>query len=452
MRQLLVHPRSTIIVLLLLIYGCVTQSPAPLTAVVFSHSSNAAARSVERAGGHVTHDLHLINAVGASISENQLDSLSKDATLSRLVIAENDSLINDQSAATAPQITRWLKKSVTRPAVNNTLHNYLERVAPTLTGRGIGIALIDTGLSPGAATKIDSPLARRSFNALTNTVGEIEDQSGHGTHLASLISGFGSNFRGIAPNADIIAIKAFNREDIANTLDIIRAIQWVVDHRAEYNIRVLNLSISASADLPYYLDPMNIALTNAWNEGLIIVVSAGNEGPSKSSVTAPGNNPWLITVGAADFKDNEGWTHIAPFSGRGPTNTGHIKPDIIVPGTLLAGVQAVGAKRPAAEPDHRDPDGFWITSGASQASAIAAGLIALILEARPHLSNYDVKCILANTASPLLSETAEPISPFTQGRGLLDLGAALESTDTHCAERLEGIDPTKPLEGAFPSD
>ena len=311
--------------------------------------------------------------------------------------------------------------------------------------------MIDTGLSPTVTGKVASVRDIPSFNALTNTEDDIRDITGHGTHLASLISGFGASFRGIAPDADIIAIKAFNQEDTASTLDIIRGIQWAVDHKTRHNIRVLNLSISAPTDLPYYLDPLNIALTNAWSEGLVVVVSAGNEGPAPSSVTSPGNNPWLITVGAADYEEDGGWTKVAPFSGRGPTATGHIKPDIIVAGTLLAGVKPDGAIRPTGEPDHRNPEGFWITSGASQASAIASGFIALLLEARPDLSNHDLKCILANTAAPLTVDADGELSPFAQGRGLLDLAAALKSNATGCEERLEGLDPSLPLKGAFAS-
>ena len=142
---------------------------------------------------------------------------------------------------------------------------------------------------------------------------------------------------------------------------------------------------------------------------------------------------------------------VAPFSGRGPTATGHIKPDIIVAGTLLAGVLPEIAMRPTGEPDHRDPEGFWITSGASQASAIASGIITLLLEARPDLSNHDVKCILANTAAPLTAVADGEPSPFAQGRGLVDLAAALKSNATDCEERLEGLDPSLPLKGAFAS-
>ena len=442
---------ASAIVAMLLLFGCVIQPTSSLPAVIFADSAEAAASAADRAGGQVTHNLHLINAVGATISESELDALVNDAAVTRVVVAGNPSVEGTDSTKADSEVTSWLERSLSRPAVNDVLQTYLQTVAPTLTGRGVGIALIDTGLAPGATNESASTRDRPSFNALTNSQGDVRDFTGHGTHLASLISGFGTDFRGVAPNAEIIAIKAFDQKDTASTLDIIRGIQWAVDHKTSHNIRVLNLSISAPTDLPYYLDPLHIALTNAWSEGLVVVVSAGNEGPTLSSVTAPGNNPWLITVGAADYEEDSGWSKVAPFSGRGPTATGHIKPDIIVAGTLLAGVLPEVAMRPTGEPDHRDPEGFWITSGASQASAIASGLITLLLEARPDLSNHDVKCILANTAAPLTGVADGEPSPFAQGRGLVDMAAALKSNETDCEERLEGLDPSLPLKGAFAS-
>ena len=444
------HTASAIVAILLLASCVIPPTPSP-TAVVFADSSDAAARAVERAGGDITHDLSLIKAVGVTISQVEMDALVNDADVTRVIVAGNPAIEGAESTEVDSTITSWLEQALSRPAVNGALQTYIQTAAPSLTGRGVGVALIDTGLSPTVTGKVASVRDIPSFNALTNTEDDIRDITGHGTHLASLISGFGASFRGIAPDADIIAIKAFNQEDTASTLDIIRGIQWAVDHKTRHNIRVLNLSISAPTDLPYYLDPLNIALTNAWSEGLVVVVSAGNEGPAPSSVTSPGNNPWLITVGAADYEEGSNWTKVAPFSGRGPTATGHIKPDIIVAGTLLAGVKPDGAIRPTGEPDHRNPEGFWITSGASQASAIASGFIALLLEARPDLSNHDVKCILANTATPVTVDANQELSPFAQGRGLVDLAAALKSNATDCAERLEGLDPSLPLKGAFAS-
>jgi hypothetical protein len=450
MHNRIAHAASAIVAMMLLA-GCIIQPKPSQMAVIFADSAHLAARAVERIGGDVTHDLHLINAVGVTISEVGLDALVNDATVTRVVVAGNPSEERADRTEVHSEITSWFERSLSRPAVNDALQTHLQSVAPALTGRGVGVALIDTGLSPTASSRAVSVPDIPGFNALTNTQGDVGDITGHGTHLASLISGFGASFRGIAPDAEIIAIKAFNQKDTASTLDIIRGIQWAVDHKTIHNIRVLNLSISAQADLPYYLDPLNIALTNAWSEGLVVVVSAGNEGPTPSSVTAPGNNPWLITVGAADYERDSGWSKVAPFSGRGPTATGHIKPNIIVAGTLLAGIKPDGAMRPTGEPNHRDQEGFWITSGASQASAVASGFIALLLEARPDLSNYDVKCILANTAAPLRSDDDGKLSPFAQGRGLVDLAAALNSNATDCEERLEGLDPSLPLKGAFAS-
>ena len=450
MRKGNAHAASALVAMLLLA-GCLIQRTPLQTAVIFADSPEAAARAAERTGGDITHDLSLINAVGVTISQAEMDALVNDADVTRVIVAGNPSIEGAESREVDSTITSWLEQSLSRPAVNDALQTYLQNAAPSLTGRGVGVALIDTGLAPGVTNESVSTRDPLGFNALTNTQVDVRDDTGHGTHLASLISGFGDSFRGIAPDADIIAIKAFNHEDTASTLDIVRGIQWAVDHKTRHNIRVLNLSISAPTDLPYYLDPLNIALTNAWSEGLVVVVSAGNEGPAPSSVTSPGNNPWLITVGAADYEEDGGWTKVAPFSGRGPTATGHIKPDIIVAGTLLAGVQPAGAIRPTGEPDHRDPEGFWISSGASQASAIASGFIALLLEARPDLSNHDVKCILANTATPVTADANGELSPFAQGRGLVDLATALKSNATDCEERLEGLDPSLPLQGAFAS-
>ena len=321
--------------------------------------------------------------------------------------------------------------------------------APSRTGKGVGVAIIDTGLSASPQFASEIPALVGSYNALTGEQGPIDDRTGHGTHLASLLSGFGETFSGIAPQAKIVAIKAFDSEDRASALDIIDAVQWVLNNRARYNIRILNLSVSASTELPYHIDPLNMALTQAWIQGLVVVVSAGNEGPQPSSVTAPGNNPWLITVGAADYSTDGQWRSVAPFSGRGPTDSGHIKPDIVAPGTLLAGLRPAHAIRPEGEPDHFDAQGNWIASGSSQASAVVSGMIAVLLEARPELSNHDVKCLLANTALPLQGSPDGTSSPFSQGRGFINLKAALTSTDMSCEESLEGSDPAVPVKGAY---
>ena len=425
-----------------------TPTPIKLTAVVFAESADSAAHAAKVVRARITHKLPLIDAVGATISEEQLAALSQNDTVSRIVVSTNE---NGLVAHSTPDegVTSWLTSSQARNTSNHLLLQYMSDAAPSRTGKGVGVAIIDTGLSASPQFASEIPALVGSYNALTGEQGPIDDRTGHGTHLASLLSGFGETFSGIAPQAKIVAIKAFDSEDRASALDIIDAVQWVLNNRARYNIRILNLSVSASTELPYHIDPLNMALTQAWIQGLVVVVSAGNEGPQPSSVTAPGNNPWLITVGAADYSTDGQWRSVAPFSGRGPTDSGHIKPDIVAPGTLLAGLRPAHAIRPEGEPDHFDAQGNWIASGSSQASAVVSGMIAVLLEARPELSNHDVKCLLANTALPLQGSPDGTSSPFSQGRGFINLKAALTSTDVSCEESLEGSDPAVPVKGAY---
>ena len=430
--------------------GCIGASTTDQTAVVFANSAADANAAVVRAGGVVTHELPLIKAVGARVSEQQVRNLSNNTSIDRIVVSDAQNAGASEERSVHRAVSQWLEESLSRDASNSALSTYLNNTNHALTGNGVGIAIIDTGFSNTATEKHGLAPPTRTFNALINDGSPITDVTGHGTHLVSLLKGTGESFRGVAPNADIIMIKAFDAADTANALDIIRAVQWVLDHQHQHNIRILNLSVSASAELPYFIDPLNMALTAAWNRGLVVVVSAGNEGPALSSITSPGNNPWLITVGAADYRDDVGWYRAAPFSGRGPTQSGHIKPDFLAPGTTLAGVRPADAIRPPGEPGHFDAEGFWITNGSSQAAIVASGMIARLLEARPQLSNHDVKCLLANTATPLTATSLKgDLPPFDQGRGFINLKSALSSTAVTCEERLEGMDPEMPLEGGF---
>ena len=368
----------------------------------------------------------------------------------RIVIDSNDATREPANEATSLDTINWLTQDTGSPSQNAWLESLVNSESHGLTGQGIGLAVIDTGIAKTDERIGWQPNVIARYNALTNSESdELRDSTGHGTHIISLISGVGTREQGIAPKASLVVVKAFDSTDNANFLDVIRAVQWVTTNKDRLGIRVLNLSVSASNELPYHIDPLNHALTKAWNSGLVVVVSAGNTGPDESSVTAPGNNPWLISVGAAGINSADQAIEVAPFSGRGPTASGHIKPSIVAPGVRLKGLLPNTAKRPENEPTEMSDDGLWVTSGASQASAVVAGMVTLLLEARPDLSNEDVKCLLGNSAKPLFRQTQTPLSPMAQGRGLINLSAALISTATDCAERLEGFSPNSPIEGAY---
>ena len=420
------------------------------TVLVIAESSDLARKKVLAAEGTVTHELPILNAVGAELEPISLGVLSEDPQIRRIVIDSNDSTNEQADQETSSDTISWLTQDTGSPSQNAWLESLVNSESHGLTGQGIGLAIIDTGIAKTNERNGWQPNVVARYNALTNSESdELRDSTGHGTHIISLISGVGTRVQGIAPKASLVVVKAFDSTDNANFLDVIRAVQWVTTNKDRLGIRVLNLSVSASNELPYHIDPLNHALTKAWNSGLVVVVSAGNTGPDESSVTAPGNNPWLISVGAAGINSADQAIEVAPFSGRGPTASGHIKPNIVAPGVRLKGLLPNTAKRPEHEPTEMSDDGLWITSGASQASALVAGMVTLLLEARPDLSNEDVKCLLGNSAKPLFRQTQTPQSPMAQGRGLINLRAALISTATDCAERLEGFSPNSPIEGAY---
>ena len=397
----------------------------------------------------MTHDLPL-NAVGAKLTSGSINELSKNSDIVSLIVDDDASTEESAEAAASKDAITWLIEQQGLQTQNAWLDSLIDIETHGLTGRGVGLAIIDTGIAEAGSHPDWNPNIIGRYNAVINTEGgPVHDTTGHGTHLSSLIAGMGNRVKGVAPNAFLVPVKAFDSEGSANFLDVIRAVQWVVKNSERLGIRILNLSVSASAELPYHLDPLNRALSKAWASGLVVVVSAGNQGPAPSTVTAPGNNPWLISVGAASYNDTRQAAEVAAFSGRGPTTSGHIKPNIVAPGTRLAGFLPKDATRPSHEPVEMTDTGLWITSGASQASAVVSGMVALLLEARPELSNDDVKCLVANSATPLIDDNRVAVSPMTQGRGLINLRDALASTNTDCAERFEGFSVDTAIEGAY---
>ncbi len=159
------------------------------------------------------------------------------------------------------------------------------------------------------------------------------DGSGHGTHVASLIANSDKDasgkFMGIAPNVQLISVKAFDANGAGRYADVIRAVGWVIAKRTAYDIRVLNCSFTAPARTRYWDDPLNQAIMRAWQAGITVVVSAGNRGPDPMTVGVPGNVPYVVTVGA--MTDNYTQTNrrddlLASFSSAGPTATGSSSP------------------------------------------------------------------------------------------------------------------------------
>ncbi len=319
-----------------------------------------------------------------------------------------------------------------------------------ITGAGIGVAIIDSGMWDVAALTRNTAGENRvlaHYDAIGDRLAtDLKDPGGHGSHMASIIGNSrpvsrpdGSGHLGVAPDANLIPVTAISPRGDGDFMDIIRGIQWVVANKEAMNIRVLNLSLTATPRVEYWKDPMNQAVMKAWEAGIAVVVAAGNDGDEWGTIGSPGNNPYVITVGA--FTDS--WTptdqrddYIPEFSSRGPTPEGFIKPDLVAPGGHIAGLIPPESTLARDNPNYFLPSGEFVSTGSSQAAAVVSGLIALLLEVKPELSNDDVKCLLITSAKPALSRDGRlAYSPFIQGNGRVDGARALTVGDMDCDQK-----------------
>lgn len=276
------------------------------------------------------------------------------------------------------------------------------------TGKGVTIAVIDTGVAPHY--DLTRPYNRIiGFKDFVNNKTSPYDDNGHGTHVAGIIAGNGYSskglYTGIAPEANILGIKALNNRGSGNMSDIIEAIEYAIKTKDEYNTKILNLSFGSPSNNSYLKDPLCKSVKEAKNAGLIVVAAAGNSGPQAKTIVSPGISPDVITVGAVDDKrtidpsDDE----IARFSSRGPTKEGLAKPDVVAPGVNINSLS------------HTDLSGYIPMSGTSMATPLISGSVALLLNKYGSMSPDDVKKKLMESCIDLKD------SKDNQGSGLVNL-------------------------------
>jgi serine protease AprX len=282
-------------------------------------------------------------------------------------------------------------------------------------GDDVTVASIDTGAVPSANLG-DRLLARVD---LTDDHDGL-DRFGHGTHMAGLIAGDGTTSDGVhqgaAPDANLVSVKVAGWDGATDVSTVIGALQWVVSHRARYGIRVVNLSWGTDSLQPAAVDPLNAAVQRAWRAGLVVVVSAGNRGTAP--VSKPGDDPFAITVGAADTAGtaDPGDDAVAPFSSHG----GNAKPDLLAPGVSVVSDRAPGSTIDIfAGPESRVGPGLFKGTGTSQAAAVVSGVAARLLSAEPELTPDEVKAALLRSADGRLAGPAG-------GAGMVDAAGALE--------------------------
>ena len=276
--------------------------------------------AVQSVGGEITHTLGVINAVAAQLTTDQIVEIR--ALKGSVRIYDNvDARVSGGPIPDAAQ----------RSLVGADL-----LFDEGIDGTGVTVAVLDTGIWYSYNDlKNDLDGHNRiaaEYNAIKGKEEHSKDETGHGTHVTTIISGTkisdNHNPHGIAPNVDLVNVMAFGRDGSGSYADIIRGIDWVIDNKDALNIRVLNLSFSAAPRSFYWNDPLNQAVMSAWQAGIVVVASAGNTGPGAMTIGVPGNVPYVITVGAMTDNftpDDPTDDRLATFSSAGPTAEGFIK-------------------------------------------------------------------------------------------------------------------------------
>ena len=357
-------------------------------------------------------------------------------------------------------------------------------------GTGVGVAVIDSGVNTISdlgvpATSHTRVVYSANFDTSTSTSGDLY---GHGTHVAGIIAGNAASsscgncdvpIRGIAPNANIVNLRVLDANGQATDSEVIAAIQQAISLKDTYNIRVINLSLGRGVFESYTTDPLCQAVEQAWNAGIVTVVAGGNYGRDNSNnnngygtITAPGNDPYVITVGAMKTMGTKDRADdlIATYSSKGPSMLDHVvKPDLVAPGNLIASsLASSSATLYTNYPQNLLPvDYYAVTgsskisstyyrlSGTSMAAPMVSGAVALLLQQNPSLTPDQVKARLMKTAYKVFPQystyTDTSVTPnvtytdqydiFTVGAGYLDIAAALNNADLATATAGAAMSP-----------
>ena len=255
-------------------------------------------------------------------------------------------------------------------------------------GMGVCVAVLDTGIA--RHPDLEGRIA--GFRDFTGGKTSCYDDSGHGTHVAGILAGDGKMsagmYAGMAPAAVLLAGKVLDRSGNGNVESVLRGIEWIRSLRKEHPVRIVNISVGTQPELAAQQKLRLLkAVEELWDEGLTVVVSAGNYGPGEGTVAAPGSSPKVITVGVPDTPERSlpGGRNRQKvnYSGRGPTADCVVKPDLFAPGTGIISCNA-GYVSPGGPP-------YIMKTGTSMATPVISGAVACLLSRYPDMTNVEVK-------------------------------------------------------------
>ncbi len=433
----------------------------PGTSVIVRHAAGAEAlaeRSVERAGGEIGRDLDLIDAFTAEVPGSALARLRTAPGVAE-VTPDGSVVLSGSRWRPDRDRGRSLAETLEAAGIDDVL-DLGDR--DSLTGEGVTVALIDSGVVPvegltTAGKGVNGP--DLSFESQHEETRHL-DTFGHGTHMAGIIAGRdgvsereldrGDGFHGVAPDARLLSVKVASADGATDVSQVIAALDWVVQHRDDdgMSVRVVNLSFGTESTQSHLLDPLAHAAEVAWRRGIVVVVSAGNNGNGTEQLTDPAMDPYVLAVGASDDlgTDRSRDDVVADFSNRGSAER---TPDLVAPGRSIESLRAPGSFVDEAHPTarvhagHGEEPRFFRGSGTSQAAAFVSGAAALLLEQRPELTPDQVKALLTSTADPLRGADRR-----LQGAGLIDVRGATRARTPDAVQSFPVSTGTGSLEAA----
>jgi serine protease AprX len=361
---------------------------------------------IRSAGGKVTRDLHIINAFGAKMTAREAASLVKEPPVRAVSIN-----------------AKVEKSGMPDPATLATSFNASIRAdkgwASGYTGKGVGVAVIDTGIQgnlPDFRVSDTDSTSRVIATAVVNPgASNADDTFGHGTHVAGLVAGNGANrplgdslrgkYAGTAPDANLIAVKVDDGHGNASLLDVIDGLQFAVDHKDTYNIKVANLSLRSTNAESYKTDPLDAAVEQAWFSGIAVVAAAGNDGAAPDAASyAPANDPYVISVGAVDDMGTQttGDDKLASWSSRGTTQDGFQKPEVVAPGAHLVSTIPPGADYTTLCPTCVTDGAYFRVGGTSMAAGVVSGEVAQLVQKYPDWNPNQLKQAVIDRTRPVV--------------------------------------------------
>ena len=405
-----------------------TPSSAAKVQVVVRETSGAGdtpEQAVTAVGGKVLRHLDIIDGFSASVPEDRLDVLR--ATAGIVAVTEDAGLTLSDA-----DVTGQISQTGSLYTLANQVTGASAMWDSGATGKGVDIALIDSGVVPVDGLETAGKVVYGpDLTEESTTPGKNLDSYGHGTHMAGIIagrdsaapssvSGDTSDFVGMAPDARIVSIKVADAKGQTDVSQAIAAIDWVVEnqHKNGLNIRVVNMSFGTDGTQSYVLDPLAFAAEQAWHAGVVVVVAAGNDGNDVLNLNNPATDPYLIAVGS----DNANGTAttaddvISSFSNNG---NGTRNPDVVAPGDHVVSLRDPGSYLDTQYPAARIGTRLFRGSGTSQAAAVVSGAAALLISQRPELTPDQVKALLTGSAVRIPGAGAP-----AQGSGLINLAAA----------------------------